>query len=353
MFQKHKLLDLPIVYTATAFTFDGHWCIGTGSEKNHPAYLLRFDAGTAEQLPREMVTDGPGGMMSLVPVPGDGRRLISVMGLFPPFIGQEAGIFLHTRAATGEAQWTTQKVIDLPFAHRCEVVRHAGENHLFVASVSRHKADPADWSQAGELRVLRLPETCDGPWETQLLKSGLVRNHGLLKTRLDGIDLLGVSSAEGIFGFQPDATGPGGWRETQIFDHEVSEFGFIDLDDDGVDELATIEPFHGNRLTIYHRDAAGGWERRYESALSFGHGLSVGRIGGRPVVVVGNRRDTGALELHVARDLARGIVDRHVIEAHAQPTQTQIFTHQGKDYILSANQEKNEVALYGWDGPWR
>jgi hypothetical protein len=346
MFRKIKLLDLPAVYTATAFAFHGRWCIGAGPEKVHSVFLVEFDEGRPIRV--ETVADGPGGMMSLVPVPGESRRLVSVMGLFPPFIGQAAGVFLH--ACTPGGAWETRKVIALPFAHRCEIVRHQGENHLFVATVSRHKADPADWSQPGELHVARIPETADEPWQTRVLKNGLFRHHGMLKTRFDGEELLAVSSAEGIFGFQPESAGGGGWKEIRLFDREVSEFAFIDLDGDGADELATIEPFHGNRLNFYKRNAAAAWERYYESPLSFGHGLSAGRIGGQPVVVVGNRRDSGNLEMHIVRDLAQGAVERCVVEAQVQPTQTQIFSRQGADYLLSANQAKNEVALYQWEG---
>jgi hypothetical protein len=35
-----------------------------------------------------------------------------------------------------------------------------------------------------------------------------------------------------------------------------------------------------------------------------------------------------------------------VVEHDAGPTQTQVFRMDGKDYILSANQRKHEVALY-------
>ena len=35
-----------------------------------------------------------------------------------------------------------------------------------------------------------------------------------------------------------------------------------------------------------------------------------------------------------------------MIENEVGPTQTQIFSYEGTDYILSANQKKNEVALY-------
>jgi hypothetical protein len=59
---------------------------------------------------------------------------------------------------------------------------------------------------------------------------------------------------------------------------------------------------------------------------------------------VGNRR--GPLTLNLYRPQADGSFAREILEEQAGPTQTQVFTAGGQDYILSANQLKNEVALY-------
>jgi hypothetical protein len=80
--------------------------------------------------------------------------------------------------------------------------------------------------------------------------------------------------------------------------------------------------------------------------LSFGHGLCAGTFKGELVVVVGSRRDNEALELHKVLDFASGAIERIILETGVGPTQTRLFTHKGTDYILSANQVKNEVALY-------
>ena len=119
--------------------------------------------------------------------------------------------------------------------------------------------------------------------------------------------------------------------------------GLIDLDGDGQDELVTIEPFHGNSLNVY-KQVGQAWQKRYTDELWFGHGLSCGMFRGEPVIVVGNRR--GPLTLNLYRRLADGSFAREILEEQAGPTQTQVFTADGKDYILSANQLKNEVALY-------
>ena len=55
---------------------------------------------------------------------------------------------------------------------------------------------------------------------------------------------------------------------------------------------------------------------------------------------------TFTLDLIKADDFAAGKFSVEQIEQEAGPTQTQVFTVDGTDYILSANQKKNEVALY-------
>jgi hypothetical protein len=233
--------------------------------------------------------------------------------------------------------------MDLPFAHRCEILRRNGKNYLFAASVSKHKENPADWSRPGEMYLDRLDENPALPLNGELIDNSLTRNHGMLRTRIDGIETICISGAEGIFYFEQL---PGDkWVKKLLFEKEVSEFGFIDLDGDGSEELVTIEPFHGESLNVYKRNGST-WDLKFSDTLSFGHGLSCGSFQDEPVIVVGNRRGSFALDLFKVVDLAGGKFSRTVIEEDAGPTQTQVFTANNTDYILSANQKKNEVAVY-------
>ena len=333
MLQKEKILDLPFVYTVNSFVFDNRLYIAAGSEKKFPAYIYEKGSNILQKI-----TDGPGGMMSLVHLPGSEIDFFSVMGLFPPFIGSAAGVFFHRRRSEG---WSTEKVLSLPFAHRCEIIRHRGQNHLFVASVSRFKADPADWSKPGELHHIMLPDQIDGELKTEILVHDLYRNHGMTKTVVNGIDTICISGESGIYAIVP--SGNNSWEVRQLFDREASEFAFFDLDDDGEEELVIIEPFHGNSLSLYKYEDEK-WIKYYSSPLSFGHGLSTGIFKNQRVIVVGNRRDSESLEMHVVTALDK--VEKYIIEEHAGPTQTKIISHGNEDYILSSNQLKNEVVLY-------
>ncbi len=333
--KKKVILNIESVYTANAFQIGSEFYVGAGSETKPEVFLYEISSGTSS-----LVTGCPGGVMSFIPVPGNSDFFFSIMGLFPPFIGAEAGVFKHQRSG---ANWTTTKALDLPFAHRCEIVSRNRKNYLFAASVSKHKENPLDWSKPGEMHLIRLEDDLNISFETEIIDNSLTRNHGMLRTNINGLETICISGAEGIFYFEQQ---PGDkWVKKPLFEKEVSEFCFIDLDGDGQEELVTIEPFHGEALNVY-KQKGNNWDLKFTDSLTFGHGLSCGFMNAEPIIIVGSRRGSFALDQFKVIDFANGKLSREVIEADAGPTQTQVFTTAGTDYILSANQKKNEVALY-------
>ncbi len=333
--KKKVILNIESVYTANAFRVGAETFVAAGSETKPEVYLCNLASCNSS-----LVTGCPGGVMSFIPVPGSPDLFFSIMGLFPPFIGAEAGVFMHQWLGD---EWKSQKAMDLPFAHRCEILHRKGKNYLFAASVSKHKADPPDWSKPGEMYLIRLDDHPTIPLNPEMIDNSLTRNHGMLRSQINGIETICISGAEGIFYFEQL---PGDkWVKKPLFEKEVSEFCFIDLDGDGREELITIEPFHGEALNVYKKNGMN-WELKFSDTLSFGHGLSCGFFNNEPVIVVGNRRGSFTLDLFKVIDLAHGKFSKTVLEEDAGPTQTQIFTANGTDYIMSANQKKNEVALY-------
>ena len=334
MYKKKKILDIEAVYTASAFQNKSGFFIGAGSESKEEVSL--YDLASGETSP---ILHQPGGMMSFIPVPGKPDLYISIMGFFPSFDGQDAGIFLHTRMDT---TWESGMAFALPFAHCCDTMSVGGKDYLIAATVSKHKDDPDDWSHAGELHIIDLEHCEYKKWKSAIIDNQIVRNHGMCKAKFNGEEVICVSGEQGIFYIEKDGDN---WRVNQLFFKEVSEMCFFDLDGDGRDELVTIEPFHGNTLNIYKKDGAN-WAHSFSDELSFGHGLSAGIFKSNPVIIAGNRSGSMALESFLVQDLIMGKVERKVIEEDAGATMTQVFTYDSKDYILSANQKKNEVALY-------
>jgi hypothetical protein len=335
MLTKQTILKIKNVYTANAFQTTEGYFIGAGSETEPDVQL--YDLANEKA---ETVGDCPGGMMSFIPVPDHPDSFVTIMGLFPPFKGKTAGIYLHQKSGS---DWKTVKALELPFAHRCEFISHRGNHCLIAAAVSKYKEDPADWSRPGIVQVVSLGDGPEPAWQSEIIDTGITRNHGMTKTEINGHETICVSGAEGIFSIVPGQEDQ--WNVNSIFEKEVSEMTFIDLDGDGNREMVTVEPFHGNTLNIY-KYSGSGWELRFSDSLSFGHGLSSGVFNSTPTIVVGSRRGSFALETITVSDLAKGAVTRKVIEEDAGPTQTQVFSYGSVDYIMSANQGKNEVALY-------
>ncbi len=327
-------MNVESVYTANSFMAGGRRMIAAGSETTGEVFLYDVQNGTSE-----FVDGCPGGVMSFVPVCGHADLFFSIMALFPGFVGKDAGVFMHRRILNG---WETRKCFSLPFAHRCEVINVSGENYLFAASVSKFKSEPSDWSNAGEIYVMKLDPVTGEPGEPILVDNSIFRNHGMLKAERGGKEVLMVSGSEGIFSLSMIE---GKWCLDRLFDHEVSEFGFVDFDGDGVDEMVTVEPFHGENLVIYKK-ISGDWQQIYHGALSFGHGLSCGMLNGEAAAVVGSRRDSMALKMVRLKDASDWKFVEEDIELGVGPTQTQLFDCGGVSYILSADQRKNCVTLY-------
>ena len=49
----------------------------------------------------------------------------------------------------------------------------------------------------------------------------------------------------------------GEWKTEFILEGQIGEIATADLDGDGIEEIMTIEPFHGNRIQIYKKEEDG------------------------------------------------------------------------------------------------
>ncbi len=138
------------------------------------------------------------------------------------------------------------------------------------------------------------------------------------------------------------------WPAELILDQEVSEVVVADLDGDGVDELVTIEPFHGNRLFVY-RETAGSWTRIFEHLLQYGHGVCAGVVAGKKVLVVGNRSGNRDLEILVPSTGDSLTLNRHVVAEGVGAANVALLDYAGESWIIATNQADSEVAVYRID----
>ena len=332
---KIKSFKIELGYAISIVEIDGVKMLAVGTEGCGAASLLSLPDFEPQLLCQE-----PGGTMSILNVPGTKSDLVSIMEFYSPFKAANSGVYYHQKI---ENTWKQSKIIDLPFVHRLEWMNIEGVKTLMAASVSKFKENPSDWSQPGTLYAATL-DSFDQKWKLQPIIEGIVRNHGMLKKVQNGDESLFITGQEGVFRVFWDKQKKY-WANDKWLDCEVSEIAKIDIDGDGVDELVTIEPFHGTKLAIY-KFIDDKWVKKYETDLAFGHGLSAGFIEGKPTAFVGNRAAGKELLAFQNINLAEGMMERIVVEAQAGPTQTLSLTINGLSYLISSNQHMGEVSLY-------
>jgi hypothetical protein len=341
-YRKHVIAKLSMPYPLGSCTIDGTECLLTATEDHGPVLLSRPPYREAAQI-----APGPGGCMALVCPAGKETGVYAIMGCFVGYKFQEGAVY---RLAPGEggSEWTTTRILDLPFAHRIAFVEKGGTRCLLAASIARDKSDAADWSQAGTVSVAPVPKETGGSWSLRPVLEGIHRNHGLLVGPLHGVPAVLISGAEGI---QAAPLTGATWSWEKVFDREASELALFDIDADGTDELITIEPFHGSSLRVY-RPAASDWTLAWEGKIDFGHSLVARHVNGVPSILVSNRAGSrDLLLLQWGKRVRSGSApledpERTVLEEGAGAANVLVLRRQGRDLVFSTNQVRSEVVVY-------
>jgi hypothetical protein len=286
---------------------------------------------------------GPGGCMALVPDPDHAGDLYAVMGCFVGYDFQGGGVY-RIRAG-GEAA----RVMDLPFAHRIGIVLRGGTRYLLAANLAADKKDAADWSKPGAVYAARLDGEADAlRLAPEPVLTGIHKNHGFLLTDFEGRRSLLVGAAEGLFALDLTSNGKD-WPSRHVLPQEISEMAVFDLDGDGVDELVTIEPFHGSTVRAY-RKSPKGWHPFWDAELSFGHCVLAGMFNGRPCVIVSSRTGSKSLLLFQFDKAQPERPLRIVVDQEPAAANMLVLHRKGGDLLFSANQAEGEIAVYTADG---
>lgn len=336
-FEKRKLWDLPCCYSVARLESQGRTSYLLAPDAFGPC--IRVDALSLEA---EKVWDGPGGTMAMIPLPDGSGDFLAVQGFNPGFKAEGAKVVLVRRLPQGG--YEVRDLFPMPFIHRFDILERGGRHYLLCCTVCSHKENEADWSSPGAIYAAPLPEDLSQPIELQTIADGLHRNHGFCRTRKEGYDAALTSSDEGVLEILPPAAPGQAWKVTRIMDRMVSDIALCDIDEDGVDELATIEPFHGNRYLVYRRGPAG-WEEiySYPGELAFCHVAWGGRLRGEPVFLGGCRAENKELFVLRWKDSR---IQQELIDTGCGPSNVTVVHGLDSDVVVVANRELGEAALY-------
>ncbi len=337
--EKRVLATLPKCYATNSIVIEGQRYVLIASEGDAPCLAWKGPDYTESHT----VWEGPGGTMSIVPIPGTNGEFLAVQKFYRFYDWEEAKV-VHVRP-DGSGGYTVTDVLDLPYVHRFDLLT-VGDRHYFIAcTIATTKTTIDEWSNPGKIWVGEY--TAGAPLSIKVLKDGITQNHGYSRLETpNGMRGL-VTGLEGAFEVTPPDGKGGDWTVTQFMDWPISDISAIDLDGDGELEFATIEPFHGSYFRIYKR-VDGVFKKIFEhpEVTEFYHVVVGTTLAGTPVFIGGCRRGKQQLFYVKAdpKDATRLMIE--LIEEGVGPSNVYVIHEDGRDVIVAANRETDEAALY-------
>lgn len=342
--EKKKISDLTKCYSIAPLEYKGKRHFLVAAEKVDKC-LLFDEEGNQEGV----VWEEPGGVMTMVQVPGTDGQFLATHKFYSPNDSKEAKIVVVTPQEDGK--WDVRTLVDLPFVHRFDILVRNGVAYLIACALKSGHEWKDDWRFPGKVYAAPLPDDLSGfdeehQLKLEVIKDGMLKNHGYYRDEQDGV-MTGIISCEnGVFQFVPPAEKDGAWEIKTLITDAASDAVLVDFDGDGEKEMAVIAPFHGDKVRFYKKQNEK-FELCYEfpESREFLHSIYGGMLGGKPVLITGHRKAERDLMLFYydseQKTYAMECIDRDCGSANVYH-----FVKEGTDYLVSTNREIDEVALY-------
>ena len=342
-FEKKKLDEIVRCYCASHIEIDDDVYALFASE-NPESECFAYTGDDFSK--KETLWNGDrGGCMSIIPFATRKGEFLAVNEFYLKISPSHAKLVWGKKTNDG---WKVKDVFNLPFLHRFDVYHVDGKDYVVCATIARDKRDKEDWTRPGQIYVGEVPADLEN--DNVVLRQigdGYFHNHGYSRSTYEGKVCGYFASDQGVVRLTPPYNGED-WKLEKVMDGRVSEIAFSDLDGDGVDEMVTIEPFHGNTIKVY-KNESGEYKEvyKYPNEIDFAHALVGTSFGGKNCFVCGVRRVDA--ELFVITYESGEYVPT-IVEKGVGPANIDVIHHNGKEYILSENHTLNEAAIYEYVG---
>lgn len=340
---KKVISNLTKCYSIAPLRYKNRDCILVAAEKQDACLLFDQEGNELDQI-----WDGPGGTMSMVQIPGSDGQFLATHQFYSPNDSENARIVIVTPKNGG---WEVRTLVNLPFVHRFDILQRNGINYLIACALKSGHAFKEDWSKPGKVYAAVLPDDLsefgeDHPLKLKVVKDNMLKNHGYYRIPENGMDTCVISADCGVFRFVPPEIPEGEWTVEQLLDTPASDAVLVDLDGDGEKELGVLSPFHGDEISIYKK-SNGHFEKvyEYEKKAEFVHAIYGGDFGGRQALIVGHRKGERNL-LAFFWNEQQQTYEWKLIDSDCGSANVYHFEKDGKDMLVSANREIDEVALY-------
>ena len=322
-------------YSLAEYDEDGRRYMLCAAEKEDPCYQFDREGNRTGTM-----WEGPGGVMSMEQYKD---VLLATWKFYSPNNSAEAKIVYYTK---GENGYDCHVLCDLPFVHRFGIISADGRSWLIACTLKSAHAFKDDWTCPGRIWAAELPEdlkvfSAENQLVMKPLVSGLYRNHGFVKVTENGRTFALVGTENGIYRVDPPADGDDPVCG-KILDAPASDMLYTDLDGDGERELFVLSPFHGDTVSIFKN---GEEVYRYPEKLPFLHAITEVKIGTKTYAVTGNRQGSRDL-LAFSWDPQNRIYTYDLLDQGAGAANCYFYREGGKDLLMAANRETDEIALY-------
>lgn len=333
--------ELDRCYAIAPLTYQGKKHILVAAEKVNDCILFDED-GNKE----DVIWHGPGGTMSMIQVPGTDGWFLATHQFYSPNDGANAHIVLVRPSEDG---WKIQTIKDLPFCHRFSIVTRGGVNYLIGCTIKSSHEYKDDWRDPGKIFVGELPDDLENYNEDHqvpmtILKEGLLKNHGYFTINTPEGDYSLVGCENGVFRVTPPDAKGGEWKVEQLTTDPASDMALADFNGDGVDEMITISPFHGEHVAIYDiKD--GKYEKVWDCPflMEFSHSIWARDFFGRQEAIIGHRKGKRNIVEFYYEDgeYKTNILAEDVGSANIYP-----YEKDGEIRLVSTNREISQIAFY-------
>ena len=341
---KKVISNLTKCYSIAPLTLDGQDYFLVAAEKTDRCLLFDLDGNQIDEVWSE-----PGGTMSMVQIPGTNGQFLATHKFYSPNDSKEAKIVIVT--PKGRGNWEIRTLVDIPHVHRFDLLQRNGQVYLIACTLKSGHEHKDDWSMPGKVYAAKLPHDLMGfddenQLELTVLKEHMLKNHGYSRHVKNGVETSIVTCENGVYRFTPPAESGDAWEIEQLLNSPVSDAVLVDLDRDGEDELCTLAPFHGEKVSVYmkHEDTYL-QEYEYPKEAEFAHAIYGGDLCGRPAFVVGHRKGKRSL-FAIYYDEVLGEYQVQIIDEDCGPANLYHYTKEGRDFLIATNREIDEVAMY-------